>query len=71
MKRKKVVATINTRAARIISGAIIAIGIVQLVTNSVMTTSFNMGIALLIIGVAIIVLAQRFPLKLVAEKLKP
>jgi len=71
MKRKKTIATINARAARIISGAIIAIGIVQLVTNTIMTIPFNMGIALLIIGVAIIILAQRFPLKFVAEELKP
>ena len=68
MKKEKTIATINAQAARIISGTIIAIGIIQLVTNTIMSTPFNMGIALLIIGVAIIVLAQRFPLKLVAEK---
>ncbi|MFC2024681.1 hypothetical protein ACFLTJ_03840 [Chloroflexota bacterium] len=68
MKKEKTIATINSKAARIISGALLAIGIVLLLTNAVMTTPFNMGIALLIIGVTIIVLAQRFPLKLVAEK---
>jgi F0F1-type ATP synthase assembly protein I len=69
MKMKKTVATINATAARIISGAIIAIGVVLLVTNAVMTTPFIMGIALLIIGVAIIVLAKRHPLKFATEKL--
>jgi hypothetical protein len=69
MKMKKTVATINATTARIISGAIIAIGVVLLVTNAVMTTPFIMGIALLIIGVAIIVLAKRHPLKLATEKL--
>ena len=71
MKKEKTIATINARTARIISGAIIAIGIVQLVTNTIMSIPFNMGIALLIIGVTIILLSQRFPLKLVSEKLKP
>jgi len=60
---------INATVARIISGAIIAIGISMLLTNTVMTTSFIMGIALSILGAAIIVLAQRYPLKPVAEKL--
>lgn len=71
MKRKKTIATINVTAARIISGAIIAIGIVLLVTDAIMSTPFIMGIALLILGVAIIILAQRYPLKLAMEKMKP
>ena len=69
MKKGRTITTINAKAARIVSGAIIAIGIVQLVTNAVMTTQFIMGIALLIIGAAIIVLAQRYPLKLTTERL--
>lgn len=69
MKMKKTIATINATAARIISGVIIAIGVVLLVTNAVMTTPFIMGIALLIISVVIIVLAKRHPLKLATEKL--
>lgn len=70
MKRKKTIATINVTAARIISGAIIAIGIVLLVTAAIMSTPFIMGIALQILGVAIIILAQRYPLKLAMEKMK-
>ena len=72
MKRKKTIATINSTAARIISGAIITIGIVLLVTtDAIMSTPFIMGIALLVLGVATIVLAQRYPLKLAMEKMKP
>ena len=67
MKRRKTIATINAIAARIISGAIIAIGVVLLVTNVAMTIPFNMGLALLVLGAAIIVLAQRHPLKLATE----
>ena len=69
MKRKKTIATIGATAARVISGALIAIGIVLLVTDAVMTTPFIMGIALLIIGAAILISAQRNPLKLASEKL--
>ena len=69
MKIKKKVATINATAARVISGAIIAIGIVLLVTNAITTTPFIMGLALLILGSAIIVLAQRYPLKLATDRL--
>jgi hypothetical protein len=60
---------INATVTRIISGAIIAVGISMLISNAVMTTSFIMGIALSIMGAAIIVLAQRQPLKLASEKL--
>ena len=69
MKRNGKIATINTTAARIISGGIIAIGIVLLATNATLTTAFNMGIALIILGVTMIILAKRYPLKLTTEKL--
>ena len=69
MKSNRTTLRINVTAIRIISGAIIAVGISMLITNTVMTTPFIMGIALSILGAAIIVLARRSPLKLVSEKL--
>lgn len=62
MKSKRNTYRINAVSTIIISGAIIAVGISMLMTNSLMTTPFIMGIAVSILGVAIILLAQRSPI---------
>ena len=69
MKRNKRVATISANAALIISGGIIAIGVVLVVTGEALSTAFNMGIALMLLGAVLIVLARRHPLKLTAIRL--
>jgi len=69
MKSNKITLRIKATAARIIGVAIIAAGIGLLINNMVMTTPFIMGIALLIVGAAIIVLARNNTLKTAADKL--
>ena len=63
MKSNTTTVRINANATRILSGAIIVVGISMLITNAVMTTPFIMGIALSILGAVIIILAQRNLLK--------
>jgi F0F1-type ATP synthase assembly protein I len=69
MKSNKITLRIKATAARIIGVAIIAAGIGLLINNMVMTTPFIMGIALLIVGAAIIVLARNNTLKTAADRL--
>ena len=68
MKLDRTALQIDATAARIISGVIIAVGISMLITNTAMTTPFIMGIALSILGTAIVVLVQRHPVILVTKK---
>ena len=69
MKLDRNTLRINASATRVISGAIIAVGISMLITNAIMTTPVILGIALSILGAAIIVLAQNNPLKPTTERL--
>ena len=69
MKSNRTTLRINATAIRIVSGAIIAVGISMLITNAVLSTPFIMGIALSILGAATIVLAQRNPLETATDKI--
>jgi len=68
VNKNKKVGRISAKAAFIISGAVIALGIVLIVTNVALTVAFNVGIALLVVGAAIIVLAKNRPYQLASER---
>jgi len=68
VNKNRKVGRISAKAAFIISCGVIAIGVVLMVTNLALTVAFNVGIALLVVGAAIIVLAKNQPYKLASER---
>ena len=67
MDKNQKLGRISAKSAFIISGALIALGVALIVTNTALTIAFNVGIAILVVGAAIIVLAKNRPYRLASE----